>query len=617
MLLAAPLLLSACDAFDSAVDERAPLVSLVRPATDVEVAGANVLVRVQAEALGEGNFISFVNVNLDGDRLGEAELVDGQYVFRWNTFDRPDGVYRLEAVAFDRLQARGISAPVRVTVANESAGDGPELALIAPVDGDRVDGRVNVIARPLTPGTSLTRVDFLVDGVRVFTTTEATGTDTYVFEWDTRNEGAGLHVLEVKGFADAGVFRLSAPVSVTLPERPVGPDGTGDDGTNDDTRPPGEQTPGRLSFRAAGFTGEVRGSVAVGFNNDLYVGSTSDTLYAFTRRGKLRWTFATNGPIRSSPLVGNNEDVFVTSEDGRLYGLTSTGAQLWTPYNARTELLSTPAMGVDAVLYVGDAAGRLHAVNAFDGQSRPGWPIQVANGSIVVPPVITRSNTLIVAAVDGYVRSIDLEHGTPVWTSTQNVGSVTVGMALVERTFTVALPGGQTRTTTVTVVYVVSNQGRLYALSGEDGSVLWSEALAGPVRSAPVVGPDGAVYVGTSTGLMAFNEEANAFTPRLRFFFPARDVGTPVIDANEVIYFVGGDRLQAINPNNTPVWSFDLNTQADGPLTLNREGLLLTAGTNGLLFAFETGAVGLARAKWPMFQRNARHTGRLGLDADD
>jgi len=44
---------------------------------------------------------------------------------------------------------------------------------------------------------------------------------------------------------------------------------------------------------------------------------------------------------------------------------------------------------------------------------------------------------------------------------------------------------------------------------------------------------------------------------------------------------------------------------------------LILAGENGALFAFETGSVGLAREKWPTFQRNARHTGRIGIDATD
>ena len=43
----------------------------------------------------------------------------------------------------------------------------------------------------------------------------------------------------------------------------------------------------------------------------------------------------------------------------------------------------------------------------------------------------------------------------------------------------------------------------------------------------------------------------------------------------------------------------------------------IVAGQNGVLTSLETGSVGLALNMWPMFQRNARHTGRLGIDAGD
>src|SRR5690606_17267349 len=154
-----------------------------------------------------------------------------------------------------------------------------------------------------------------------------------------------------------------------------------------------------------------------------------DTLYAFSPAGKLRWAFATQGPIRSTPVVGNNEDVFVTSEDGRLYGLTSTGRQLWTPYNTGSLLRSTPALGVEGFLYFGDSDGYVHAVNSFNGLSAAGWPRKVANAPIVVPPVIGRDRILYVAATDGYVYAVGPD-GSVKWRSANNIGSVSVGMAL-------------------------------------------------------------------------------------------------------------------------------------------------------------------------------------------
>lgn len=607
LLLLLALNMAACDFGAIGTDERAPRVQILRPGDQAPV-GNDVIIRISAEPRGaEDNYVSFVNVNLNSKLLGEAELVEGSeppvYIYRWNSNSVSDGEYRIEAVAFDRYQARGLSNPVRVRVLNTTAGEGPATVFVAPTEGEQVTGTVRVIAQKQEGEPDIVRMDFMVDGVVLATREQA----PFEFEWDTSKEGSGDHLLQVRAFSAPDVFKYSDAIAVTVD-------------ASDDEDPGGTDTPTKpnADYRAVGFTGDVKGSVAVGFNNDLYIGTLSDTLYAFTPAGRLRWTFATQGPIRSTPVVGNNEDVFVTSEDGRLYGLTSTGAQLWPPYNTSTVLRSTPALGVEGYLYFGDGEGRVHAVNSFNGLSARDWPKKVADAPIVVPPVIMEDRTIIVAATDGYVYGLGPD-GSTRWRSEANVGSVNVGMALADREITISFPNGETTTTKTTMIYIVSNNGSLYALSAEDGSLAWSYALTGPLRSGPVVGTDGAIYVGTSTGLIVLEEEANSYTSRLRYIYPAEDVGTPVIDANENIFFVSAQRVVAINPNNTPLWTetYDLKAQADGPLTIGRDGRIYVATNRGVMYGIQTGSVGLAPGKWPMFQRNARHTGRLGIDATD
>lgn len=603
-IVTASLLASGCDLFGSVADQRAPRVEIVRPVPGSAVAGENVLVEVTAEATGADNYVSFVNVNVDGQRVGEAEFDGSSYRFRLNTTELGDGLHRIEAVAFDRFDARGIASPISVTTDNESASPGPKYDIVDPRQGDRIAGLVRIAARSSFGAGSADRVDLLVDGAVTDVPVESTGGDTFIFDLDAEALGGGEHVLQVRAFAPDGSFEISDPVTVTL--------------ADDDE--PQETGPGSLAWRAFGFAGEVEGSPAVGFNGDIYVASTSDTLYAFDRFGSLRWSFGARGPMRSSVLVGNNEDVFVTSEDGRLYGLTSQGAGLWGASSAYTAggalLRGVPALDVNGVMYAGDTDGMLHAVNAFDGlPASPAWPIRVADASIVASPVIARDRTIIVASLDGRVRAVSPD-GVVIWTSPE-IGAIRTDIALSERSITAFTPSGGTEEIMLTVIYVVTESGRIHALSGRDGTSIWSHPLDGPLRSAPVVGLDGAVYVGTSTGLVALEEETGSFTSRLRFKFVASDVGSPAVDAAGVIHFVGSETVYAVNPNGTPSWTYDLGTQSDGPVTINRDGLLLIAGNNGTLFALRTGSVGLARGKWPMVHRNARHTGRLGLDETD
>jgi outer membrane protein assembly factor BamB len=606
------LILSGCGLFGPTNDARAPLVELTRPGPDA-VLGGDVLVRLSAEARGEDNFVSFVNVAIDGERVGEAELVplpNGEaganptFAFRFNSANFSDGVHTIQATAFDANQNRGLSNSVRVRFLNGVIdgvpnSQGPLAQITAPRDGEDVSGEVQIIVQPELGQPPITQVDFLIDGATVATTLTA----PYTYNWNTLLEAEGLHVLQARVYTGPDVFRLTDPVAVDV----IALD-------DPDEIENGCQTTGCVRFRRASFEGQVTGSVAIGFNNDLYVGSLNDTLYAFTPAGVLRWKRGTQGPIRTAPVVSNNENVFVASEDGRVYAFTPSGSLAWPPYVTGARLRSTPALSSDGFLYFGDDQGRLHAIDSFGGRPRTGFPIRVSLSAIEAPPVIARDRTVLVGSTDGSVYAYS-PTGDPLWQS-PNVGSITQPMALVERQVVQRLVTG-TRTVTVNTLYAVTAQARVVALAGATGDVEWSADVTGPQRSGPIVGTDGAVYVGTSTGLAAFNETIDAGQSRLRFLLPGRDVGTPAIDANGVIYYVSGTVLRAANSNSTPVFTYELQTSVDAPLTIGRNGVLYLAGQNELLYALFTGSSGLASGKWPMFQRNSRHTGRIDVDSQD
>jgi len=114
-------------------------------------------------------------------------------------------------------------------------------------------------------------------------------------------------------------------------------------------------------------------------------------------------------------------------------------------------------------------------------------------------------------------------------------------------------------------MYVGADDGRLYALN-LDGSIRWSFLTGGPVRTTPLVAPDGTIYFGSFDGkLFALNPDgsvrwwtAAATGGLFRFSSPTLDPGTGRILAGS-----SDGVLHALDAaNGMPAWTF----AAGGPI---------------------------------------------------
>ncbi len=587
------LTVSGCEFFSAGPDERAPDIQVLIPGSGAHV-GGEVQIFISAEARGgTENYVTSMAVMLNEERLGEADLILGGaepiYVYRWDTSDYPSGTYRISAVAFDRFDGRGISTTNDVHLRNDSIAPGPEAAVVSHNAHDEVSGSISLVASPIEEGTPVTHMDFLIDGA-VLTTVEG---GPFIYEWDTSAYVLGMHLVQVRAYNGPDVFACSEVLELVVTDTP---------NVEEDNR-----SPGKPRFISSGFSGNVDGAVTVGFDNHFYFGSLDDTLYAYAPNGRPRWTYGTGGSIRTAPVIDNNENLYVVSDDQRLHGLGPDGQPLWASYPIGA-YASMPTLGVAGDLYFGDTQGRVHRFDTFGGQSFSRWPKSIADAGIVVPPVIGEDGTVYVGSLDGHIYALSRDGGQ-IWRSA-DIGSVGVGMALFKD-----VQGTGTDQEEIDILYAVTSNG-LYALMGENGLIRWHYPFrsehTGPIRSAPVIGPDSTLYIGTSTGLVALNKTGN-----LKWRYTTPNVGTPVIDHRNQIYFASDRRLLSINANSTPAWSFLMQGSFTGPLTLRRDGLLLLATDNATLYGINTGSEGLALVQWPMFQRNARHTGRIGADATD
>jgi outer membrane protein assembly factor BamB len=194
--------------------------------------------------------------------------------------------------------------------------------------------------------------------------------------------------------------------------------------------------------------GQVLSSPAIGIDGTIYamariLPSTSlNGLYAINSDGTLKWHFST-GPSANAPSIGSDGTIYATEDFDTLYAVRSDGTLKWS-INLAGATVSSPAIGPDGTIYVGSLLHTLSAVNS-DGSLKWNYTTVVSSGSTPSdPPSIGSDGTIY---VQGQWGTID--------------------------------------------------QNKVFAIN-PDGSLKWSGALHNAAVTAPVLGPQGVLYISST-----------------------------------------------------------------------------------------------------------------------
>jgi len=135
----------------------------------------------------------------------------------------------------------------------------------------------------------------------------------------------------------------------------------------------------------------IRSSPAIGPEGNIYFGTDGGLVYAVNSSGTLVWTRGAGFYIDSSPAVDAFGNVIVGSWDGYVYALRATnGFDVWAPFLTGAAIQSPPVIHTNGVVYIGNDAGRLYALQNVAGPARSDWPMFRQNPRHTANPATLR-----------------------------------------------------------------------------------------------------------------------------------------------------------------------------------------------------------------------------------
>lgn len=355
--------------------------------------------------------------------------------------------------------------------------------------------------------------------------------------------------------------------------------------------------------------------------------------------GTKRWTFTTGGKVTSSPAIGDDGTVYVGSQDKKLYAVSPSGSKVWE-FATKGSIAIAPAIGPDGTIYIASDGNTLYAV-APDGKQR--W--QFSTGQpLVEPPAIGGDGTIYFSSPNGNLYAVNA-NGSEKWRINTG-GSVPAPSIGSDGTIYVG-----------SKVYLGSTSYSLYALN-PDGSTKWRYKTVGQfgVPYAPeapcVIDTDGTAYVMAGDFLTALRPDGTKKFDGVSFH------GKFAIGPGGILYGRAQQNgfIQAVSADGSAKWytslppsQFVINPTTHTALT--EDGTMYLGADNGILYAldardgslkwgFETGSpirsspavsdtgvvyfgaddgklyavngsAGLAKSAWPMYRRDAKHTGAV------
>ncbi len=225
----------------------------------------------------------------------------------------------------------------------------------------------------------------------------------------------------------------------------------------------------------------IYSSPAIGEDGTIYFGDANNYINALYPNGTLRWRYKTGHVVYSSPAISEDGTVYCGSHDTYLYALYPNNGTVKWKYKTGNWIRTSPCIADDGTIYVVSLDNYLHAVYS-NGALK--WKTNVGAGT---SPTIGQDRTIYA----GYSKlyAINPTNGSVKWTF--NPGT--------DRRIRGGTPCNSADGTIYFGTHIGEYDGGEIIAVNPDGTERWRKMIANDwVDSAPAIGEDGTVYIGSS-----------------------------------------------------------------------------------------------------------------------
>jgi outer membrane protein assembly factor BamB len=234
------------------------------------------------------------------------------------------------------------------------------------------------------------------------------------------------------------------------------------------------------------------GTIYCAFNN--YGDDDYALLRAINPNGTIKWSFQTQHVVQSSPAIGLDGDIIFGSHDGCIYSIYPSNGTLKWKYDTGHWVHGSPTIGSDGTIYCGSDSHYLYALYPENGTLK--WQVSTAGGAMRSSPSLDKDDTLYFGTTDKFWAIYS--NGTVKWTFSPKKYSGVWGSTAAISDDGVIYFGFEKR-------YFYPEGGWIFALD-LNGNELWRKTISNDfISSSPCIGPDGTVYICSSSSKIVDN----------------------------------------------------------------------------------------------------------------